>query len=222
MQRTETVARPGALRTLCLLTAAIVSSGCGNLTMGGFGDATVVVSGDAPDAAAALAAAPTQATPTPGGSLPGGLLPTSGEEQPEGEVQVTFMLYLVAESGAELQLGEEIEVRVDLQGVSEADVVREAVPADTYTELRIVFLDIKAEVDAGLVIGGVPVTGEVRVEFDDITLPVSKPIDLEVIAGGAVEIVIDLNAPAWLQAVDPVAATVDAQVFADLVAAVTR
>jgi hypothetical protein len=179
-----------------------VAAGCGNLTPGGFtGDATVVVSGDADTL---------------------GPLPSSHENEAEGNVEVEFLVFLISESGAPLQLGdEEIRVKVDLRGRSEMDVIdRELIPAIRYTELRLIFTDIDAEV-SGLVIDGVEIM-EVRVELEDLSLLVARPIDLDVTSGNSVELLIDLNTPAWLQAVDPLTGTVDETVFQSLVNVVVR
>lgn len=210
------------------LTTTVLVAGCGNLTMGGFGNATVVVSGDAQDVAPSLAVTPSLAVAH---SLARASLPeevaspsrSSHEDDPEGEIEVDFMLSLISETGAATQLGDDdIEVRVDLGGRTEASVVEQQVPVARYTGLQVVFTKIQAEVDAGLIINGVPVTGEIRVEFENLTLPVTKEIDLNIVAGSNVELVLDLNAPAWLQAVDPNTSTVDATVFADLMTIVTR
>lgn len=200
----------GALTVLAGLSAA----GCGNLTAGGFtAEATVIVTGDAPSAAASPLA------PAAGMAVMGPT-PTSHEDDLEGEVEVEFLLHLITESGSAVQLGEEIRVRVDLRGENEMDVVSEIVPATQYSELRIVFTDIEAEV-SGLVIDGVPVS-EVRVELEDLSLLVIRPINLNVGPGARVELVVDLNTPTWLQAVDPLTGTVDESVFGDLVGVVIR
>ncbi len=91
--------------------------------------------------------------------------------------------------------------------------------AGTYTALRMVFTEIEAEVDAGLVIGGDTITGPVDVEIEDVNLPVERSLDLRIGDGERVELLIDLNSESWLLAVDPltVPPSVDAQVFADLV-----
>lgn len=194
---------------------AVVLAGCGNLTVGGLGEASVVVSGDdAPPSTPALAASGPTATASADPTAP---LPTSHEEA-EGEVEVEFMLFLVAESGSATRLGEdEMRVRVDVQGRFENDVVdREKIPTARYVELQIVFTEISAEIESGLVIDGVPVVGEIRVEMEDLALPVSRALDLEVGPGDSVELVVDLNAPAWLQAVDPLTRLVDVSVFEDL------
>jgi len=220
-------ARAALLATLLLVLG---TAGCGDLTAGGIsGEATVVVTGDldtpAPAASSVQAAASARSPSAPATAVASVRAPSrsshdEGEEadEAEGEVEARFMLFLVSETGATLQLGgDEIRVRVDVQGRNEADVVTEAVPVGTYVALQIVFTEIKAEIDRGLLIGGVPVTGEIRVELEDLTLPVSRPITLEVRSGRSVELVVDLNAPAWLLAVDPTTGRVDPSVFGDII-----
>jgi len=216
LSSSQRFARLPALATAAI---AITLAGCGNLTMGGFGSATVIVSGDAPDLNQSLSV-----VGTPSGLAPSSPATASGSSSndPEGQIEVDFLLYLVSETGAATRLGEEVEVRLDLRGDTEADAIEQQVPVARYTSLQIVFTDIRVQVDAGLIINGVPVTGEIRIEYDDVTLLVEKTIDVDVSEGGAVELVIDLNAPAWLEAVDPTTATVDASVFADLLAVGTR
>lgn len=203
--------------TLSLL-GGLLSAGCGNVTPGGVGAATVVVSGDhqpatpSPSMAALALASPPA--------------PSSHGNQPEGEIQAKFSLFLVSESGAVTRLGpEEIEVHVDLQGKAEGDAVRDQpVAATLYTELRIIFTDIKVEVEGGLVVNGVTILGEVRVELDDVALLVTRPISLDVPPDGSVVLVMDLNGPAWLEALDPTTTpyTIDESVFATLVDVVIR
>jgi len=159
------------------------------------------------------------ASPTPRGTT------AASEEggQPEGEVEVEFKLFLEAADGDLIALTERtVRVRVDLQGVSEPEVANQLLPAAAYSALRIVFTAIEVEVDAGLIINGVPVTGPVNVEMDNVSLTVTRPLDLDIRAGTRAVLVIDLNAASWLQAVDPVTATVSAQLFADLVTVIVR
>ncbi len=67
-----------------------------------------------------------------------------------------------------------------------------------------------------------PVVGEVRVEIEDLTLLVERAIDFEIRGGDLVEMVVDLNTPAWLQAVDPTTGLVDESFVQNLVAVVVR
>ena len=203
-----------------LLVVALLSTtaSCGNLTAGGAtGEARIILSGDAPD-------------PTPGFlstasviQLEDGPGSTDHDDSPEGEVEAEFRMYLVAETGALVELTEgEARVRVDLEGIEEPEVASRVIDATGYSTLRIVFTEIEAEVDAGLIINGVPVTGEIRVELEDLTLTVDRALELDLSENEVVELLVDLNAAGWLQAVDPVTATVDPQVFADLITVTVR
>ena len=198
--------------------SVLMSAGCGNVTPGGvvFGEATVVVSGDADtlSLAAQLSTFPVAIT-RPGTAGPA---LSSNEDEAEGEVRAEFLVFLVRESGGLLPLGdgEEIRVRVDLRGRNEVDAIdREVVPAARYTGFRLGFTEIRAEVE-GLVIDGVPVP-EVHVELEDLSLLVTRPIDLNVAPGASVELVVDLNTLAWLGAVDPHTGALDETVFQDLI-----
>jgi len=199
--------------TLALLAGAA----CGNLTPGGLtGDVTVSVTGDADTLSAALVA-PTYATlPTALAAPALGSGPLPSAQEAEGELEVEFQAFLVSESGAALQLGEDLQVQVDLRGRTEADdIVAQTVPALRYTELRLVFTKIHAEVE-GLVIDGVPVT-QVDVELENVSLEVPVALDLDVRDGDTVDLRVDLNSLAWLDAVDPLTGAVNEAVFADLV-----
>ena len=197
------------------------SAACGNLTAGGAtGEAYVVLSGDAADPVPTLASGVERVTAASATAAARG---PSSADSPEGEIEVELNLFLVSEDGDLVSLTDtEVRVRVDLEGVRESEIADRVVSAVRYTGLRMVFTEIEAEVDAGLIINGVPVTGPIRVEFDDISLTFTKAIDVAVGDNERVGLVIDLNAAAWLQAVDPVTATVDPQVFVDLVTVSVR
>ena len=206
----------GAMALIALAACALLA-GCGNLTAGGLtGEATVTVSGDASDAQGA--APPQRAV----GLYPTPPFPTQHDE-PEGEVRAEFFINLVAASGDEVAMSEDqIRIRVDVQGRQELDVAVQTVPATLYTQIRIVFTDIRVEVESGLIINGVPVVGEVRVELEDVALVVTRPLNLEIGDGESVFLLIDLNANTWLQAVDPVLGVIMEEVFANAVSVRVR
>jgi hypothetical protein len=202
------------LRPIFALSVSLAFAACGNLTAGGYGEADVFVSGDdqdpAPTASVHEASAPS--------SAPSLLL--DGDDEAEGEVEVEMELFLITETGEPVRLGrDELRVRVDLQGVEPGHaVVRQRISAPLrFTGLRMVFTEIRAEVEGGLVIDGVPILGEVHVELEDVHLEVVRPIDIDLLEGETVELVLDLNAPSWLAAVDPITRTVDENLFAALV-----
>jgi hypothetical protein len=209
-EMTRYTRRCGAIVGIAMLAG---STACGNLTAGGAtGEAVVVISGDAADVAPAANVSPASIARTEG-----------VDDQPEGEVEVEFRLFLLTEDGESVSLTDtDVRVRVDLEGVRESQVADRVVPAARYTGFQIVFTQIEAEVDAGLIINGVPVVGAVDVEFEDVTLPVTKPVDFVIGEADLVSLLIDLNAAQWLQAVDPTTAVVTAQVFADLITVAVR
>jgi hypothetical protein len=210
--------RPGRGPIPLALLTGVVLAGCGNLTAGG-ADATVSVSGEAPEALAQVG------RQRPELLVPGPLVASEdgAEEEPEGEVEVEFRLFLVGREGTVVALSDDdIRVRVDVRGRQEAEVVRETVPAIRYDELRIVFSDIEVEVESGLVVDGVPIVGEVRVELEGGPVTVSRPLDLDVPEGGRVELLIDLNTDTWLRTVDPDLRRVAEEIFATAVTVVVR
>jgi len=218
--RKEGLAREAA--TCILATLLLGSAACGNVTVGGLtAKVTIDVSGDAADPLPAPSMSMGTTGPLPASASAASI---DDPDEEEGTVEADFLLYLVSESGTEHQLGaDDIRVRIDLQGQTEMKPVdRQLVPALRYTELRIVFTHIKAEVEAGLVVGGVAVVGEVRVELEGQALAVSRAIALDVSDGGTADFLIDLNAQRWLDAIDPVTQTVDRTVFASLIDLVRR
>jgi len=218
MRFDSTATSRGRTFAVALLTMV---TGCGNFTAGGVtGEARVTLSGDAPDPV------PTSSSPSIGSgearlSAP---FPTNhDDDQPEGEVEAEFRMYLVRENGSLVALTDtDVRVRVDLEGVEEPQVASQIVDAAAYTDFRIVFTEIEAEVDAGLIINGVEVTGPIDVELEGPDLVVEQPLSVDVGDGEVVEILVDLNAADWLQAVDPVAGTVSAQDFASFIQVTAR
>lgn len=211
-------------RALLLLLGLPTLIACGNLTAGGIGEASVAMSGDAPDDGSApqtaVVSQPSSIQswqPTGTGLDSSGPAPTDHDD-PEGQLEADLTVYLVSAEGELTPITDgEIEVRLDLDGLEEPEIGSRTVAATGYTTLRMVFTQIEAQVDAGLIIDGQSVTGPIDVDIDDLTLTVDKALSLEVADGERVELLIDLNAESWLLAVDPVTSTVDAQTFADLV-----
>lgn len=236
MRRTQSRANRSSHRTRSglALVLAMGATGCGNLTAGGVGEAAVVMSGDAPEPTPqtmsatapqpAIVGSNPAAGPVAPAALTGGPLGTDADaDDPEGQFEADLSVFLVPAEGEPVRLTDgEVEVRLDLEGVEEPEIGSRQVTATTYTELRIVFTKIEVEVAAGLLIGGVEVTGPIDVDFGDLSLEVDRPLDLDIGDGERVELLIDLNSDSWLQAVDPVTLSVDAQVFADLLTIVVR
>ncbi len=202
---------------LIALVACTLIAGCGNVTAGGLtGEVTVTVSGDVPDA---QGAAPQRAV---GLSATGPLQMSGGG--PEGEVRASFFLYLETVTGGSFSLSEDqIQIRLDVQGMQKVDAVdRMVVPTGQYSQMRIVFTDIRVDVSDGLIINGDTVVGEVRVELKDTALTVTRPVNLNIRDGDSVFLLLDLNANTWLQAVDPALKVIAEDVFGDAVSVAVR
>ena len=139
-------------------------------------------------------------------------------------MEADFFLYLLSANGIPVSLSENpIQIHLDVQGRQEADAVdRQAVPATLYNEIRMVFTDIRAEVASGLIINGVPVVSEVRVELKDTALTVNRPLNLNIGDGDSVFLLMDLNTNTWLQAVDPVLGVIAEEAFGDAVSVGVR
>ena len=207
-----TWAPKSGVTALIALVACALLAGCGNVTAGGrTGHVTVTVSGDAANAQGAV---PRRAIEL---SLRAPLAMSGGE--PEGEVRADFFLFLETADGSSIPLSEDqIQIRLDVQGRQEVDAVDHMiVPTAQYSQLRIVFTDIRVEVAGGLIINGEPVLGEVRVELKDVSLTVTRQLNLNIEEGESVFLLIDLNANTWLQAVDPVLKVIAEEVFGNAV-----
>lgn len=198
------------------------AAGCGNLTAGGFGEAVVVVSGDDPAPTPALVSSDAGLV-SPQSSFLAGPAATDGvDDTPEGQLEAELLVYLVGEDGALWALNDDVlEVRVDLKGVEQDETLPRQLPAQVYTELRLVFLEIEVQVDAGLIINGTPVTGIIDIEIED-SLTVNRALALDIGPEDRAEIFVDLNAADWLLAVDPVTLLVDPTVFAELITVTVR
>lgn len=213
------------------LMSALVLAGCGNLPAGSAtGETTVYVVGDGDEPAAAPlssnrsldpgtweSAAPSSSDPTWTGA---DLATASAAEEPEGEIEIEFDLELVRSDGTTVPLtDQEAQVEVELPGGpgTETQVTTRVVDAGQYATLRVIFDEIDVRIDQGLIIDGIEVTGLIDVEMDDVNLVVDRAIDLNLEEGSSAELVVDMNASDWLEAVDPVAKTVDEAVVAGFI-----
>lgn len=207
-----------AITALTLACApALALAGCGNVTAGGVtGDTDIYMTGDADGGGAAAAperAPRTQADTTPETTAPLGAVVGAGLE---GEVQVTADLYLSDAGGAPVSLTPDgpVTVTLDLAGAQEPRVARQAVTLGSYDGLRVVFTDVVADVTAGLEIAGVTFTGPVTVDLGGDALTVERTLTLTVDPDRPLAVLVDLNAAAWLDLLDPVTGTVTGADFA--------
>ena len=176
----------------------------------------MTVSGDAVDAPATAPRSAAGLLTAPPFKAPG--------DTPEGQVEADFFINLISANGVPVSLSEDpIQIRLDVQGQQEVDAVdRQIAPATLYDQIQMVFTDIRVEVSSGLIINGVPVVGEVRVELKDTVLTVTRPLTLNIGDGESVFLLMDLNANTWLQAVDPVLGVIAEEAFGDAVSVEVR
>lgn len=207
---------PAPLLLLVPFLAAAVT-GCGNLTAGGFGEATVVMSGDAPDSqqtSAARTAAPALASFLPS-------FATLGRHPPaavgiEGQLRATLRVFLEDEEGNLVALTSgDARSEVDLQGEIEDELSTTDLDPGLYPRIRIVFTEIEADVVSGLVIEGVPVE-DVLISVEGLegdSLVVEREGNVDIREGARVELLLDMNSSVWLQDANPLLGTVTREAF---------
>lgn len=195
------------LGVLVLAALVAASSACGKELMAGGqrGEVTTTMS-DGPDGTAA------RSDRVPSSHALRTVLPAG--TGPQGTVEAEVRVALVDGSG-----------RVDVIAPGGAATVRigdaagavlgtdDSVSVGLYPTARVTFSSVTADVTGGLLgVGGLPVLGRVSVQ---LTAPVTidVPVALAVEADSEHRVVVDLNASAWLAAVDPVTLTVPASAF---------
>jgi hypothetical protein len=202
-------------RILGSVLGVIAVAACGgNLTAGGLSEAEVVVSGDAPEA-----------LPVARQGWSGPLNQTDDDDDDdddaddaEGELEADFFIYLESGTGERVTLTDEpVRVQVDLEGTREQQASLRSIPSGAYAAMRLVFINVDVEVDAGLTVGGQLITGEIDVELEADSAVVTRPLSLQLDDGDRVEILVDLNAKNWLLNVDPALLLVPEEFFADAI-----
>lgn len=192
----------------------------GNITAGGFGEVQVIVSGDADDEPASVAVSQDPRT----GSMAASIALYDDDDEPEGKLEIEFLASLIRSDGEMIPVDDkEIEVEVDLAGFFEADAVRATLPAGRYVALQIEFTEIEVEVERGVIVDGVEITGPIEVELeDDESILVQRELDALLVDGGRLDILLDMNARTWLRAIDPDLRNVAQQVFAEAISVEVR
>lgn len=199
------------LCALAALGAALLVGGCGkDLVVGGQRDVDTYATGDGtPEggAAPAPALAPSLAR------APGGPAATHVAGRAQGTVAFDATVELV-EGGAREGAGSgTATVRID--GHDTVLVARGRVPEARYTAVRVTFTRVQASVASGLVIGGVNLTGLVTVAIaPGAGLVVERPIGN---LGDDDDLLIDLDASAWLSAANPATRLVPGAAFSGAV-----
>lgn len=131
-----------------------------------------------------------------------------------GSLDVLAAVMLVSESGTEVQATDGFQSGVfRIEGADSAFIGVRRVPVGTYTRARVSFRRVTADVDGGLVIGGIPFLGRVTVAIGADAVVVEAPIRLTVEADAEHRLVVDLNAAAWLPGLNRLTGEVGAATF---------
>lgn len=204
-----------------LLLGALLFPGCGEITSGGVGEVEVWTRADDPDPApqATASSFPARAAAREPGR------PTAASSAAEGWLIVVLRTYLQADA-----TGEWIEITdgprdltLDLRGETERRAGVRLLSSGRYTRLRVVFERVEADVQGGLVVDGVPLTGVVSVDLGaGGTLTVERELAVDVVRDGSLDVAINLNARVWLATASPVTRTVAAAALQGAVAVQVR
>ena len=201
--KTRQRAMPSWTKVLLLVLTPLAAAGCGELTAGGLADVETVVSGDAPDEEGSAVASASHVTPVaPVASGDDGVLASSQTQgsRPVGDVFVTLEISIQSPDGEWIPLTDGLEeATVNISGTTEARLHEEQLEPGVYPAVRVRFTEVRAQIESGL-----PVSEEVRVDFgEEGSLTVEDPLELNVEAGDALEILVDMNTTQWLNAAGP-------------------
>ena len=188
------------------LLLALAAGGCGkDVVVGGQKDVEANATGDA---------TPEGGSPSrqPG---PAFSLLDHAPGRAQGTITADVRVVLLASGGTFALNDAPTRVTMQIDGDDSVRVVARSVPQAAYTGVRLTFTRVQANVLSGLVIGGVNVTGSVSVAIDG-SLVVERPVSM-LDADADYEMLIDLDASAWLPATNPVSRIVPAAAFSNAV-----
>jgi hypothetical protein len=121
-----------------------------------------------------------------------------------GSVEVRARVYVQSNTRGWVELTNGAAARQTVGMASEAEgrvLTSSQVRAESYTRVRVVFEDVRAQVTGGLNLGTGLLQGEVRVGAQGGTT-VEREVQFTVRSGTTSRLVIDLNAQTWLQRAD--------------------
>lgn len=216
MREGRTHMRPGGLILGGVTLGALLLGGCGNLTSGGLGDVEVIVAVDSVPAGDLL-------SQTAGG---GAALAFAGEdgfgsaaefgagdrvrapqvppEPIEGTLTVRIQVYVLRSPLRWVEVTDGVqEVEMPLAGAVPVTLAQKSIPAGPYVSVRTVFRRVEADVERGLEVDGVAVTGPVPVDLGpQDRLVVERPVALDVTEGLTSSLAVDLHTMRWLRLLD--------------------
>ena len=173
-------------------------AGCGELTAGGLGETTVLVTGGvAADAGGASASM------------------VAGGAEIVGTVTAVLQVFVGTDDARFVELTDgPRSVTVDIGGGTEEELATRAIEVADFTRVRLVYQQVTALVESGLVVDGRLITGPVRVHFATDQAHRSEQDAVFLVRDDRTSVmVIGLNAAAWLRAANETTREVDSDDF---------
>ena len=144
----------------------------------------------------------------------------------EGTVSFRARVYVRSEVGSWVELtGRQArQATVDASGRGGAQLLATArVDAGSYQQVRVVFEEVRANVSGGIQIGTGILTGELRVDLQgDNQVVVERRVNATASADATTELLINLNADAWLKQASAQSKTVSEAAFQSAVQVTAR
>lgn len=199
-----------------LLAGSLLAAlaGCSEATGPSGGDSTVRVAAIGDDASASQQQGAQGATYTQ--ALSGA----------EGTVTFRARVYVRSDAGTWVSLTERAaqQATVDASGRGGAQVfATSAVSAGSYSRVRVEFEEVRANVTGGIRIGAGLLSGTVRVDLEgDNRVVVEREVDVRAEAGATTQLLVNLNADAWLRQASAQSQTVSEAAFQSAVAISAR
>lgn len=198
--------------TLFALAAAAVLAGCSDATgtAGGSGDTRMQVAavGDNPSGASANRM-------TDGGA------PRYAATTAQGTVEFNARVYVQTQASGWVELtgGAAQHAVVDASGQAGSVVfASSSVSAGTYTRVRVVFEQVKANMSGSMQVSSGVLTGAVNVDTQgDGNVTVERAVSANVNSGSTTRLLIDLNSDVWLNQASASSRTVSEAAFASAV-----
>jgi hypothetical protein len=192
------------MRFGAMLVGALLLGGCGNLTSGGLGDVEVIVAVDSVPSGDFVSGQLADEGVFPSHSSSFARAPQVPPEPIRGTLTVRVQVYVRRGSARWIEVTDGVqEVEMPLVGGDPVALAEKNVPTGPYTAVRTVFRRVEADVQSGLEVDGVAVTGPIPVDLGaEDHLVVDRPIELEVSEGARSSLAMDLHATRWLRLLD--------------------
>ncbi|HET6763608.1 MAG TPA: DUF4382 domain-containing protein [Longimicrobiaceae bacterium] len=195
-------------KSMMAALAALALGACDSATATDGGSGTMQVAARGDDAPAASMAPSAQG-------------PSYATSTAQGTITFNARVYAQAASGGwvELTNGAAQQATVDAAGRGAAAVFASSqVDASTYSRVRVVFQNVNASLTSGLQVSTGLLTGSVAVTAQSgNTITVERQVSTHVSAGGSTQVLLNLNADAWMSHASATTHTVSEADFASAV-----